>query len=105
MAVTVANFGHQRERQVVHWLRDRDWFAMRAPASLGVADVVALKDGERPRLAEVKATAAGPYHGFSPADRRKLSGTASLAGADAYLVWWPRRGKIRWIPESEWPTR
>lgn len=88
---------------MVYWLRDRDWFAMRAPASLGVADVVALKDGQRSRLVEVKSTAGGPYEHFRPEDRKRLSEAARLAGADAYLAWWPPRGELRWIPEKEWP--
>jgi Holliday junction resolvase len=88
---------------LVNRLRDEDWFAMRAPASLGVADVVALKDGERPRLIEVKSTAQGPYEHFGPADRADLSAAAALAGAEAWLVWHPSRGKLRWIAESEWP--
>ena len=101
--VGISNFGHNRERQLVAALRDEDWFAMRAPASLGVADVVALKDGKRPRLIEVKATAAGPYAGFLPADRADLEFAAELAGAEAWLVWWPKRAKPKWIPAHEWP--
>jgi Holliday junction resolvase len=96
--------GHNRERQVVAYLRDRDWLAFRAPASLGVADVVALRDGSRSRLVEVKSTAQGPYEHFGPADRARLSFAAKLAGADAYLAWWPSRGELHWIAESEWPT-
>ena len=95
--------GTQRELAVRDWLRDRDWLAFRAPASLGVADVVALKDGSRPRLVEVKSTVAGPYHAFVPKDRERLRFAARLAGADAYLAWWPIRGELRWLHESEWP--
>lgn len=97
--------GTQRERAVRDWLRDRDWLAFRAPASLGVADVVALRDGSRPRLIEVKSTHRGPYHGFSPADRQKLRFAAELAGADAFLAWWPPRGELHWIHSSEWPNK
>jgi len=99
----LSNFGHARERQVVALLRDEDWIAFRAPGSLGCADVIALKDGKRPRMIEVKATAAGPYAGFLPADRRKLAATAELAGASPELCWWPKRGKPTWIAEEEWP--
>jgi Holliday junction resolvase len=95
--------GHKRERQVRELLANEDWLAFRAPASLGVADVVALRDGSRPRLIEVKSTAAGPYERFGPADRAKLSLAAKLAGADAYLAWWPSRGTLHWIAEAEWP--
>lgn len=94
--------GHARERQVVAWLRDRDWIAQRAPASLGI-DVIALRAGERPRLIEVKSTAAGPYEHFGPSDRQAASTLAEMAGAEAWLVWWPSRGEMRWIAEAEWP--
>lgn len=97
--------GHQRERAVKDWHLKRDWLAFRAPASLGVADVVALRDGARPRLIEVKSTAGGPYERFGPRDRERLSFAAKLAGADALLAWWPPRGELRFIPECEWPTR
>lgn len=97
--------GHDRERAVRAKLLSEDWLAFRAPASLGVADVVALRDGSRPRLVEVKSTAGGPYEHFGPSDRAELSFAAQLAGADAFLAWWPPRGKLHWIPEVEWPAR
>lgn len=98
------NLGIQRERQVRDWFSSRDWLAFRAPASLGVADVVALKDGQRPQLVEVKASGRGPYNDFGPADRARLQFAAELAGADAVLAWWPSRGKLRFIGASEWPS-
>jgi Holliday junction resolvase len=96
--------GIQRERQVRDLLANDDWLAFRAPASLGCADVIALRDGSRPRLVEVKSTAAGPYHSFGPADRERLRLAAVIAGADAFLCWWPSRGKPRWIHADEWPA-
>lgn len=95
--------GIQRERAVRDHLAKQDWLAFRAPASLGCADVIALRDGSRPRLIEVKSTAQGPYEHFGPAARVRLSLAARLAGADALLAWWPPRGVLRWIPEGEWP--
>lgn len=95
--------GTQRELAVRDYLRDRDWLAFRAPASLGVADIIALKDGYRARLIEVKSTAAGPYEHFGPADRARLRLAAQLAGADAILAWWPSRGSLHWIGSHEWP--
>lgn len=95
--------GHDRERRVRDLLAKEDWLAFRAPASLGCADVIALRDGSRPRLIEVKSTAQGPYEHFGPAARVRLSLAARLAGASAELAWWPPRGRLHWIPESEWP--
>lgn len=95
--------GIQRERAVRDHFRDLDWIAFRAPASLGVADVVALRAGDRPRLIEVKSTSRGPWEHFGPAERERLSLAAELAGADPYLAWWPPRGRLHLIPRSEWP--
>lgn len=95
--------GIQRERAVRDRMSSEDWLAFRAPASLGCADVIALRDGSRPRLIEVKSTAGGPYEHFGPKSRARLSLAARIAGADAFLAWWPSRGTLRWIPETEWP--
>jgi Holliday junction resolvase len=94
--------GHDRERAVRAVMQEDGWLAFRAPASLGVADVVALKAGERPRLIEVKST-QGPYRHFLPRDRAELLAAALQAGADAFLAYWPSRGKLEWIEASEWP--
>jgi Holliday junction resolvase len=100
-----SNRGIQRERAVRDHLANQDWLAFRAPASLGCADVIALRAGSRPRLIEVKSTHRGPFHSFGPDARQRLSLAAKLAGADAYLAWWPPRGTLHWIHESEWPRR
>lgn len=95
--------GHDRERAVKAVLLSQDWWVCRAAGSLGDADLVALKEGRRPLLVEVKSTAAGPYHSFGPQDRLALLLAGSIAGADVTLAWWPPRGKLRWLPASEWP--
>lgn len=94
--------GHDRERQLVALKRKEGWVAFRAPASLGVADVVALKAGETSQLIESKSTLR-PYAHFLPADRQRLSEAAKAAGAEALLAWWPSRGELKWIAESDWP--
>lgn len=95
--------GHDRERAVRAVMQEDGWLAFRAPASLGVADVVALKAGERPRLIEVKSTLS-PYAHFLPRDRAELLAAGLQAGADVLLAYWPNRGKLRWITSEEWPT-
>jgi Holliday junction resolvase len=97
--------GHNRERQVKALLEGEDWLVVRAAGSLGCADLVALRDGSRPRIVEVKSTAGGPYERFQPAERARLKFAANLAGADAWLCWWPPRGKPHWLAASEWPSK
>lgn len=97
------SFGHHRERQVKKQLEEAGWFVIRAPASLGVADLVALKLGHQPRMLEIKATSRGPYAGFPPADRTDLLNAAARAGAAAFLVWWPKRGRPVWLAPEDWP--
>lgn len=103
MARADSRRGIQRERDLVKRLREEGWFAMRSPASLGVADVIALKEGERSRFYEVKSTAAGKYAGFLPKDREALSVAARRAGVDAILCWWPKNKEPEFIPEKDWP--
>lgn len=85
-------------------LQESDWWVARAAGSLGDADLVALRVGSPSRLIEVKSTAGGPYERFGPAERARLRLAAEIAGAEAWLCWWPPRAKPRWIAASEWPS-
>lgn len=98
--------GHDRERAVKAQLEGEDWFVARAAGSLGDADLVALKDGRRPMLVEVKSTARGPFSGFGPSDRAELRLACRIAGARAALCWWPPRGRAKWFYDDmgEWPA-
>lgn len=98
----MSSFGHNRERQIKRHLESEGYVVTRAPASLGTFDLMAAKPGDL-MLVEVKATAAGPFHGFGPADREALIATAARAGATPVLAWWPKRKQLRMIPVSEWP--
>ena len=102
MAAADSRRGHQRERDLVRLLRADGWIALRAPASLGVADVIAVRAGEI-RLIEVKSTTRSAWSGFPPADRRALLGAAKTAGGEAWLYWHPPRRPARWIGPDEWP--
>lgn len=96
--------GHSRERKVKRLLEEEGWFVIRAAASLGFADLVALKAAFRPRMIEVKSTAGGPWERFGPDAREELRQVALRSGADAYLYFWPPGEKTpRVIPSSEWP--
>lgn len=77
---------------------------------MGDADIIAIRrrrDNFGPNsdvmLIEVKSTAAGPFSGFKPADRRELIAAADKCGATPWLVWWPSRGEPNWIPVCDWP--
>ena len=96
--------GTRVEHKVMRTLAAEGWVVMRAPASIGVADVLALKCGERPRMVQVKANKdGGPYMNFRPTERAELRAVAERAGAVAELCWWPPRGECRWYDESIWP--
>lgn len=75
---------------------------MRAPASLGVFDVIAVKDG-RIRLIECKSTTRSAFSGWPPADREALLEAAERAGGEAELCWWPKQGKPEFIKPDRWP--
>jgi Holliday junction resolvase len=94
--------GIDRERQVKRLLEQDGWWTCRAAGSFGDADLVALRDGHRPRLIEVKSTTT-PYAHFRPADRLALLEAATVAGAAAELAYWPSRGTLEWIPADQWP--
>lgn len=97
--------GTAREHKVMRHLEQRGWLTMRAPASLGAADIIALNyQAERPLMIQVKANRdGGPWMNFRPKERQELSAAAARAGAAAHLVWWPPHGEMQWIPEDEWP--
>lgn len=97
--------GNSRENKVRDLMTDQGWFAMCGRASLGPADVLAVKDGEKPRLIQVKSCAASPYAHFPPLDRRLLVEAAFIAGGIAVLAWWPPRAREpKWILWHDWPA-
>lgn len=95
--------GSAKERQSKALFESEGWYVTKAGASLGVADLVALKQGERPRLIQVKCSDR-PYHNFGPAERGELRDVAKAAGATPELAWWPPRARTHILfDESEWP--
>lgn len=115
--------GHDRERDVIAFLTAEGYVCVRAAGSLGPVDVMAMRRPVdigrgncrsdfcgRKLLIEVKSTHRGPYHGFPPKDRVEMLEIAELAGAEAWLAWWPpckpgqsKADALRWIPSSAWP--
>jgi Holliday junction resolvase len=94
--------GRARERQVADKLRTEGWVVIKG-TSFGTADLVALRAGDVPRIIEVKSTAGGPYERFGPADRNALVAEAQVAGAEAWLAYWPPRKPLRLIRSDAWP--
>ena len=94
--------GIRRERQVRIEMENNDYVVIRAAGSFGPADLLGLRVDRRPRAVEVKST-IGPYDHFGPADRADMLAWCERAGASAWLAWWPKGGRLRWIPSSEWP--
>jgi Holliday junction resolvase len=96
---------HRRGRTVeiktVAYYRERGFVAYRL--AHGAADVIALTDGRRPQLLQVKSTRR-PFEHFRTADRDALLADAEAAGAEPVLVWWPpRQSAPRLILPAEWP--
>lgn len=97
--------GHHKERKTKALLEAQGWLVIRAPASLGPCDLIALKAGERPRVFEVKCNSGSPYMNFRAADRKRLVEVAAKAGAGAELVFWgPRVREPKFIPAEAWPA-
>ena len=96
--------GSQRERDVKKLREGQGWVVTKAGGSFGAGDLACMKAGRRNQLIQVKATAAGPYAGFGPADRQELLDDAEKADADALECWWPfdRQGP-RWLLPGDWP--
>lgn len=98
--------GTLREHDVRKHLEGDGWVVYRGAASLGAADLVAMRAGEI-RLVQVKANVrAGPWANFRRGERATLAAEAIAAGASAWLAWWPHgaKGQLRWYAEVDWPT-
>lgn len=95
--------GRAREREVKKKLEADGWFVIKAGGSLGEADLVALKSGQRGWMIEVKSTTAGPFHSFGPEKREALYDAARKAGLEPVLCFWPPRKPLEWIDCKSWP--
>lgn len=99
--------GITRERQVRLQLEEQGWVVSRCAGSKGNYDLHASRDAGNLHteclLVEVKSTAGGPYERFGPTARAALRQAAAQAGATAWLAYWPKGGKLRWIGVDEWP--
>ncbi len=97
--------GAARERQLKERLCAEGWWCIRPAGSHGEADIVALRDGKTPRMIQLKANKdGGPYKNFGPAERAQLVEAAKIAGAQAFLVYWPARAHPQFIPADAFPT-
>lgn len=96
--------GSARELKVRDVLVEAGYLVMKAGGSLGAADLIALKRGERPRMVQVKANKdGGPWNKFGRAARAELAELAEAAGAVAELAWWPPHGDLKWYDQAVWP--
>lgn len=108
---TARGRGRQRERAVAALMRADGWVIGDMSQALGGGDLMASKRHDvrevyltaEVRLVEVKSTLT-PFAHFGPRDRVAMKVVAEQAGATAWLAHWPKNGKLRWWPESEWPA-
>jgi hypothetical protein len=85
----------RRQRDVVDLLQDDGFVAYQ----LAHGRVVALRQGERPRLIHVAATHKSPRVSFRGLERRAFVLAARQGGADPVIAWWPRGRPVpEWIP-------
>lgn len=94
--------GNRREAQVRTELEKYGWTVRKARASLGAADLVALR-GSRKLLIQVKAVKGNAYKTFGPKDRAELIKESEFCGGTPVLVHWPPYGNCRWLWVRHWP--
>lgn len=102
-----ARYGTIKEREAAEMYEMDGWIVIRSAGSLGPADLLCMKAGEKPQLIQVKASKLpGRFRGFIPAQRSALRVMARKAGADAYLLRWYGGAAREWelVPEDEWPN-
>jgi len=63
-----------------------------------------MKWDSLPRLVQIKSDRKSAWENFRPDDRRELMDIALQAGGEAWLIWWPPRGQMRWLSHDEWPA-
>ncbi len=95
--------GSARERAYAGRLEADGWTVTRSPASLGAADLIALKAGQQPLVIQVKANHGSPWMNFRPTERTELARIARIAGAVAQLVHWAPFAQPRVYLAHEWP--
>jgi hypothetical protein len=69
----------------------------------GPGDLLACREGERPRLIECKRGARSPFENFRQVDRNEMRDYAAVRGLVAELAWRKDRGRLEFIDEASWP--
>jgi Holliday junction resolvase len=102
--LNTARKGNAKELRTAELLSDDGWVVASRRHIAGPGDLLAVKGDRATRLIEVKATAAGPYAHFGPADRRTLSRYADLHGLVPELAWWAPGSRVpEFFGEADWP--
>lgn len=94
--------GAVKERLLMTRLEAAGWICYRSAGSHGNADLIALREGCRPLLIQVKADASGAFGHFGPEARYDLYAEAKNAGALALLAWCKPRGPVEWFLAPLW---
>jgi hypothetical protein len=84
--------------------RSQGWIVGCLRREEGAGDQLWHKVGHRGRLVEVKASKAGPFADFPPADRQALKERAETQSLDPLLAYAPSPSKpIQWFSVDQWP--
>lgn len=81
--------GDYFERQAQDALEAVGWYVTRSAGSFGVADLVALRDGDKPLLVSCKLAGR-----IGPDERFRLLEACRLAGARAVVASRPKNGRV-----------
>lgn len=95
--------GNGFEVQVARQLEQEGWTVGSRRHIGGCGDLLAVRDGERPRLIECKRGARSPYEHFREPDRNRMRDYAAERGLVAELAWRKDRGKLVFLDEAAWP--
>ena len=101
--INTSRKGNGFDVQVARQLEAEGWTVGSRRHIGGCGDLLATKDGERPRLIECKRGAGSPFENFRPADRNAMRDYAAERGLVAELAWRKDRDGLEFIDEASWP--
>lgn len=99
--------GNKAELDAWEWLEAQGWFVgtrRKGRREKGPGDHLAVRDGERPMLVEVKESKRSPWQDFPPAERATMLDCAKRHSLVPVLIWRSAPSKpFAMIESFDWP--